>query len=125
MLRALSNVIVKPLLISFERSQLLGKVPEDWKKATVIFILKKDKNEDLEHYRMDRLISVPGKVMKQTVLETISNMKDKKVTGRIYKEKSCLTILIAFYDEMIGLVDMGRAVDAVYLDFSKSFDTFI
>ena len=41
------------------------------------------------------------------------------------KEKSCLTILIAFYDEMIGLVDMGRAVDAVYLDFSKAFDTFM
>ena len=31
--------------------------------------------------------------------------------------------LIAFYNDMTGWVDEGRAVDVVYLDFSKAFDT--
>ena len=31
--------------------------------------------------------------------------------------------MINFYDEVAGLVDEGRSVDAVYLDFSKTFDT--
>lgn len=37
--------------------------------------------------------------------------------------KSCFISLIAFYDEAIGLVDEGRAVDAVHLVFSNAFDT--
>ncbi|GAB0202196.1 hypothetical protein GRJ2_002685200 [Grus japonensis] len=39
------------------------------------------------------------------------------------KGKSCLTNLITLYDEMTGLADKRRAVDFVYMDFSKAFDT--
>ena len=39
------------------------------------------------------------------------------------KGKSCLTNLIAFYNDMTGWVDEGKTVDVVYLDLSKAFDT--
>ncbi|GAB0180342.1 hypothetical protein GRJ2_000499500 [Grus japonensis] len=39
------------------------------------------------------------------------------------KGRSCLTNLISFYDKVTRLVDEGKAMDIVYLDFSKAFDT--
>jgi len=39
------------------------------------------------------------------------------------KDGSCLSNLISFYNWVTRLVDKGKAVDVVYLDFSKAFDT--
>ena len=38
--------------------------------------------------------------------------------------RSCLTNLISFYDKITHLVNEEKAVDVVYLDFSKALDTF-
>ena len=39
------------------------------------------------------------------------------------KGRSCLTNLISFCDQVTHLVDEGKAVDVVYLHFSKALDT--
>ena len=39
------------------------------------------------------------------------------------KGNSCLTNLMNCYNEKTGPVDKGKAVDIIYLDFSKAFDT--
>lgn len=38
-------------------------------------------------------------------------------------EKLYLNTLIVFYNEVTGLVDKERAVDVLYFDFSKFFDS--
>ncbi|KAK4813196.1 hypothetical protein QYF61_017631 [Mycteria americana] len=101
-----------------------------WRKEDVPLVEKdeKFKKEDPGRYRPVSLPSTLGKVLEQLILRTISrHMKDKKVIRSsqhgFTKGKTCLTNLINFYDEMAGLVDERRAVDVVYLDFSKAFNT--
>ncbi|GAB0203795.1 mitochondrial enolase superfamily member 1 [Grus japonensis] len=127
-LSELAAVIARPLSIIFERSWRTGEVPEDWRKANVTLVFKKGKEEDPGNYRPVSLTSIPGKVMEQLILGVINkHVEEEKVIGSgqhgFTKGKSCLTNLIAFYDGMTGWVDEGRAVDVVYLDFSKAFDT--
>jgi len=66
--------------------------------------------------------------MEQLILEVIFKQVEKKQVIRssqhgFTKGKSYLTNLIAFYAGMTGWVEEGGAVDVVYLDFSKAFDT--
>uniref|UniRef100_A0A8C5MLW7 Reverse transcriptase domain-containing protein n=1 Tax=Leptobrachium leishanense TaxID=445787 RepID=A0A8C5MLW7_9ANUR len=39
------------------------------------------------------------------------------------KHRSCQTNLITFYEEVSRSIDQGVAVDVIYLDFAKAFDT--
>ncbi|GAB0182767.1 mitochondrial enolase superfamily member 1 [Grus japonensis] len=114
--------------IIFERSWRTGEVSEDWRKANVTPVFKKGRKEDAGNYRPVSLISTPGKGMEELVLGVISkHVEEEEVIGSgqhgFTKGKSCLTNLIAFCDDMTGWVDEGRAVDVVYLNFSKAFDT--
>ncbi|CAM5078510.1 unnamed protein product [Eretmochelys imbricata] len=65
--------------------------------------------------------------MEQVLRESIlKHLEERKVIRNnqhgFTKGKSCLTNLIAFYDEITGSVDEGKAVDVLFLDFSKAFD---
>ncbi|PKU34923.1 rna-directed dna polymerase from mobile element jockey-like [Limosa lapponica baueri] len=74
------------------------------------------------------LTSVPGKVMEQITLSAVTwHVQDNQVIGPsqhgFMKGRSCLTNPISFYNKVTRLVDEGKAVGVVYLDFSKAFDT--
>ncbi|RMC12180.1 hypothetical protein DUI87_11316 [Hirundo rustica rustica] len=66
--------------------------------------------------------------MEQFILSVITqNLQDgqglRPSQQGFRRGRSCLTNVISFYDQVTLLVDAGRAVDVVYLDFSKAFDT--
>ncbi|NWI77433.1 RTXE polymerase, partial [Dryoscopus gambensis] len=127
-MRELADELVKPLSIIFQQSWLTGEVPDDWKLANVTPIYKKGRKEDPGNYRPVSLTSVPGKVMEQLVLSVITQSLQDSQGIRpsqhgFRRGRSCLTNLISFYDQVTRLIDAGRAVDVVYLDFSKAFDT--
>ena len=75
----LAQVIAELLSIIFKRSWQMGEVPEDWRIADVPPVFKKGKKEDLGNNRPVSLTSVPGKVMEQLILDTLSKHLEEKV----------------------------------------------
>ena len=75
------------------------------------------------------MTAVTGKIMERFILSELTRHVQDKQGFRpsqhgFMKGRSCLTNLISsFYDQVTHLVDEGKAVDVVYLDFSKAFDT--
>ncbi|KAK4813923.1 hypothetical protein QYF61_002993 [Mycteria americana] len=129
-LRELAEVLTKPLSILHQQSWLTREVPVDWRLASVTSIYKKGWKEDPGNYRPVSLTSMPGKVTEQIILTAITqHVQDNQVIRPsqhgFMKGRSCLTNLISFYDKVTCSVDEGKAVDVVYLDFSKAFDTVL
>ncbi|KAK4824879.1 hypothetical protein QYF61_021086, partial [Mycteria americana] len=127
-LKELAEVLTQPFSIIYQQSWLTGEVPVDWRLANVTPMYKRGQKEDPGNYRPVSLTSVPGKLMEQIILSAITrhvenNQGIKPSQHGFRKGRSCLTNLISFYDKVTHLMDEGKAVDVVCLDFSKAFDT--
>ncbi|KAF4798796.1 RNA-directed DNA polymerase from mobile element jockey-like protein [Turdus rufiventris] len=127
-MRELADELAKLLSIIYEQSWLTGEVPDDWKLANVMPIHKKGRKENPGNYRPVSLTSVPGKVIKQFILSVITHdLQDgqgiRPSQHGFRRSRSCLTNLVSFYDQVTCLLDAGKAVDVVCLDFNKAFNT--
>lgn len=77
-LQELVDDITKPVSIKSDKACQCLKGPADWKRLNIPPIEK----EDMGNYKAVSLISVPGKVMKHILLETmLRHMENHEITG--------------------------------------------
>ncbi|KAI3380161.1 hypothetical protein SNEBB_002860, partial [Seison nebaliae] len=94
------NSISEALYLLFKKTLECGEVPEDWKQANVVPVHKKGSKEEVGNYRPVR-----------------------NSQHGFWEGKSCLTNLLEYLDYVTGEVDKGKAVDVIYFDFAKAFDS--
>ena len=95
------------------------EVPLDWRVANLTPIYKRGRKEDPGNYRPVSLTSEPGKIIEQIISSAITshimdNQGIRPSHHGFMKGRSCL---ISFYDKTTRLLDEGKAVDIIYLDF--------
>ena len=127
-LKECAEELAGPLFILFNKSLKESEVPKDWLVANVVPIFKKGHRSKPGNYRPVSLTSQVCKVMEFFILQCVTeHLKKHKLiydTQHGFRSKrSCLTNLLLFLEEVTHYVDQGFPVDAIYLDFSKAFDT--
>jgi len=104
-----------------------GEVPGDWRISNVVPLFKKGSGDNPANYRPVTLTLLVGKFLEKILRDRISAhlQENGLVSDRqcgFVRGRSGLTNWIEFFEEVTKVIDEGRAVDVVYMDFSEVFD---
>ena len=127
-LKELHEELSKPLSILFNKSLESGVIPTEWKKADVVAIFKKGTRSNPGNYRPVSLTSVLCKMLESFVRDSVVNhMNDLNLYTSCQhgfrKKRSCVTQLLEVMEYLTDFLDEGNAIDIVYFDFKKAFDS--
>ena len=123
----LADQIAVPVALLFNATLKHGFLPNDWKKAFVTPIYKKGSRNLPENYRPISLIAILCKIMESCIRDVIVRHLEQKLQSAkqhgFISGRSTTTQLLYYLDECMKTIAEGGVVDAIYLDFSKAFDT--
>jgi hypothetical protein len=127
-LKKLIDQVAEPLAEIMRTSLKEGAVPEDRQTANVTPIYKKGSKSDPGNYRPVSLTSVSCRLMEGIIKDHVVNHLERHGLIRatqhgFMRGKSCVTNLLTFFEKITSQLDGGEAVDVIYLDFAKAFDT--
>jgi hypothetical protein len=128
MIKLLNDSLVPSITSLFNKSLSTGRIPGDWKLATITPLPKKGNKQEPANYRPVSLTSVLCKVLETIVRNRILTFLEREKLLNLTQHgfssgRSCLTNLLTFMENLSKRIDEGDEIEAVYLDLSKAFDT--
>ena len=124
----LGDQMLTPLTSIFRFSLKNTTIPKDWKIANITPLFKKGSKSDVSNYRPVSLTSIACKMFESIIKDKITSYMDTKnlindSQHGFRQKRSCTTNLITYWDHLTQIIEEGDAVDVIYLDLRKAFDT--
>ena len=129
-LKECSSSLAKPMYWIFRQSLETSQIPSDWKQALVTNIFKKGSKSKVGNYRPISLTSISCKFLEAIIRENIIEFLNKNsiINPNQYaflEGKSCLTNLLATFEDWTATLDEGYGLDIIYYKktIRREFDT--
>ena len=124
-LKVCSEELSTLLVLLFDRSFSLGRVPVQWKLAKISPVHKANRRDFVDNYRSISLLSIPGKCQECIVYSAIYSHVSAYLSDwqhGFVKGRSTATQLILTHHMWAKALEKGHQVYVVFLDFPKPFD---
>ena len=127
LLKKCKHSLVDALVIIFPKIFSSGEIPDILKAAFVIPVHKGGSKASPVNFRPVSLTSHIIKTLERVVrvsLVRYLGIKNKINPNQhgFRSQRSCLSQLLEYHDEILSNLEEGNNVDSIYLDFSKAFD---
>ena len=127
LLKVCRHSLAKPLFLIWRKSLDTGEVPFPLKTANVVPIHKGGSCGTPANYRpvalTSHLIKIFERVLRKYIVAWMDENNLFNPTQHGFRQgRSCLSQLIAHFDNITQLLENGKNVDVIYLDFAKAFD---
>lgn len=127
-LKDMSDIISRPLSHLINMSLQSGAVPTQWKIAKVTPLFKSGVKDNFDNYRPISVLPIASKIMEKAVhkqlmsfLEKHTLLSNNQFGFRSKKSTELATTLLL--DNIRKSVDKGNIVGAIFVDFTKAFDS--
>ena len=126
-LKKCKDILAKPLYLMWRKSLDTGYIPVILKTSNITPIYKGGSRQLAKNYRpvalTSHLIKVFEKVIRKHLVRFIEANELMNPNQHGFRSgRSCLSQLLQHFDQIIRLLEEGKNVDVVYLDFGKAFD---
>lgn len=127
-LKTICPLVVKPITYIFNSIIISSQYPEGWKKSKIIPIKKKSSSDALNNLRPISILSALSKVferlLKLQICQYVEHHNLLSIHQSGYRPKhSAKTAMLKVFDDIGIVLDNGKPVILVLLDYSKAFDT--
>ena len=127
LLRETATAIASPLASIFNKSLSSGQFPDEWKRANVVPVFKKENRQIIKNYRPISLLPCVSKVLERLVFNQLlaycqeHNLLTWRNAG-FKPQDSTVNQLVLITHKILEALDQGKDICMVFLDISKAFD---